>query len=208
VADNARKLIVRLYDHFGDDIFEVTDDSVIREVFHSVSSDTPLSRLKERIPEILASVNKFVTEKAGDDIIGYSREFRNPLKFVNILGSSIIRMGRDKNSARKKAWMYMRWMVREYPDLRIFDHFSPRDLFVPLDKNVARVAVSLGVLKSLNNPGWSEVVKVTEFARTLYPEDPAKVDDSFFLLGRQIKELKLPLSTESLKLLLNKLVPS
>jgi len=124
------------------------------------------------------------------------------------LGSSIIRMGRDKNSARKKAWMYMRWMVREYPDLRIFDHFSPRDLFVPLDKNVARVAVSLGVLKSLNNPGWSEVVKVTEFARTLYPEDPAKVDYSFFLLGRQIKELKLPLSTESLKLLLNKLVPS
>ncbi|RLI80300.1 hypothetical protein DRP04_08345 [Archaeoglobales archaeon] len=96
-----------------------------------------LSRLREKIPEILASVNRFVSEVAGGDLIGCSKRFGRPMDFVNVSAPSIVRMGKDKNSARKKAWMYMRWMVRDYPDLRIFDHFSPRDLFVPLDKNVA-----------------------------------------------------------------------
>ncbi|RLI82469.1 DUF2400 domain-containing protein [Archaeoglobales archaeon] len=204
VADNARKLIVRLYDHFGEGLFEITDEFIIREVFHRVSSDLPLSRLREKIPEILASVNRFVSEVAGGDLIGYSKRFRRPMDFVNIMAPSIVRMGKDKNYARKKAWMYMRWMARDYPDLRIFDHFSPRDLFVPLDKNVARVAVCLGVLSSLENLGWKEVVKVTEFARSLYPDDPARIDYPFFLLGREMNEKRLALTMQTLKELLKR----
>jgi len=198
-ADNARKLMVRLYDHFGDEVFEITDGSVLRKVFHDISSAIPLGRLREMIPEILASVNRFVREKASGDIIGYSRRFERPIEFVDVLARSIERMGRSKNSVRKKAWMYMRWMVRGYPDLRIFDHFSPRGLFVPLDKNVAKVAACLGLIPSskISNLGWKDVLRVTEFARKLYPDDPAKVDYPFFLLGRKMG--KLPLSAQTLK---------
>mgnify|MGYP000194444014 CR=1 FL=1 len=202
VADNARKLIVRLYDHFGEDLFEITDKSAIGEVFHRVSSDLPLSRLREKIPEILASVNRFVSEVAGGNLVRYSKRFGRPMDFVNIMAPSITRMGKNETSVRKKAWMYMRWMVRDYPDLKIFDHFSPKDLFVPLDKNVARVAICLGVLSSLENLGWKDVVRITEFARTLYPDDPAKVDYPFFLLGREIAKRKLPLTMQALKNLL------
>ncbi len=99
----------------------------------------------------------------------------------------------------------MRWMVRDYPDLRIFDHFSPKDLFVPLDGNVAKVAACLGLIPSnkisptgkISNLDWKDVLRVTEFARSLYPDDPAKVDYPFFLLGRKIENL--PLSAQTLK---------
>ena len=38
----------------------------------------------------------------------------------------------------------MRWMVRPQPDLQIYDHFLPEDLYVPLTKENANVAASLG----------------------------------------------------------------
>ncbi|MBW9219883.1 DUF2400 family protein [Methanothermococcus sp. SCGC AD-155-N22] len=203
-ADNARKLIVRFYQYFKENLFKITDRYIFEDILDYITADLSLGRLKRMIPEILASVNRFVMGRAKGDLISYSRMFQKPYNFVEEIGRNILRMGKSNNSVRKKSWMYMRWMVREHPDLRIFDHFSPRDLFVPLDRNVARVAVSLGVLKSTDNLNWEDVVKVTEFARTLYPEDPVKVDYPFFLLGREIRELKLPLNTENLKLLLKK----
>jgi len=204
VADNARILIAKLYEYFNEDLFKITDEYLLKNVLYNIGNNLSLSRLRGKIPEILTSVNRFVIREAGGDLINYSRMFQKPYDFVEQLGYNIPRMGKSKNSAKKKSWMYMRWMVRGYPDLRIFDHFSPKDLFVPLDKNVARVALSLRVIKSLNNLSWREVISITKFAKTLFPEDPAKVDYPFFLLGRKIRELNLSSSTESLKILLNK----
>jgi len=203
-SENARKLLVRFYQCFGEDLFRITDECVFKNVLDNVTADLSLGRLRGRIPEILAGVNRFVMERARGDLINYSRMFQKPYDFVEEIGTNIPRMGKSNKSARKKAWMYMRWMVRDYPDLRIFDHFSPEDLFVPLDRNVAKVAVCLGVLnknKSKNSLTWKDVVKVTEFARTLYPEDPAKVDYPFFLLGRDIRIVEEK-CTEKLKPLL------
>jgi len=100
------------------------------------------------------------------------------------------------SKVKKKAWMYMRWMVRDYPDLKIFDHFSPKDLFVPVDRNVLKAAIYLGIIpykKSLQ-PTWKDVEKITQFGRTLYPEDPVKIDYPLFLLGRELtkKDFKNP----------------
>lgn len=206
-ADNARKLLVRLYQHFGEDLFKITDEGIFRDVLDDITVDQFLGRIGWMIPEILASANKFVLERAGGDLINYSRGFQKPYYFVEEIGNNILRMGKSSRLVRKKAWMYMRWMVRDYPDLRIFDHFSPADLYVPLDRNVARVAVSLKILnrdKLKNNKKltWEDVVKVTEFARTLFPEDPAKVDYPFFLLGRKMSYRRLPLNKESLMSLL------
>ncbi|MBW9222783.1 DUF2400 family protein [Methanothermococcus sp. SCGC AD-155-C09] len=166
-------------------MFKITDMCIFKDVLDNITAGLPLGKLEEMIPEILASVNMFVMKKAVGDLINYSRMFQKPYNFVEVIGNNIPRMGKGKNYARKKSWMYMRWMVRGYPDLRIFDHFSPKDLFVPLDKNVARVALSLRVIKSLNNLSWREVISITKFAKTLFPEDPAKVDYPFFSLREE-----------------------
>lgn len=184
-SENARELLVRLYQHFDEDLFKITDMCIFKDVLDNITAGLPLGKLEEMIPEILASVNMFVMKKAVGDLINYSRMFQKPYNFVEVIGNNIPRMGKGKNYARKKSWMYMRWMVRGYPDLRIFDHFSPKDLFVPLDKNVARVALSLRVIKSLNNLSWREVISITKFAKTLFPEDPAKVDYPFFSLREE-----------------------
>lgn len=205
-ADNARKLIVNLYKHFDEKLFEITDESLLDKVLDNIS--LPLSRLKRKIPEILVSVNRFVDKKANGDLIKYSKEFHTPSDFVSQLGKNIVRMGKNKSSTRKKAWMYMRWMVRDYPDLRIFDHFSPKELFIPLDKNVARVAICCGEICCKKALNWRDVVKVTKFARRLYPNDPAKIDYPFFLLGKKLLEKNKgkPLNKQTLKNLLRELL--
>jgi hypothetical protein len=80
----------------------------------------------------------------------------------------------------------MRWMVRPTPDLRLWDHLSPSDLLIPVDRHVARVASALGLISSeqASNPRRGEVEAITAFARTLFPDDPARVDYAFFLWGR------------------------
>ncbi|RLI80299.1 hypothetical protein DRP04_08340 [Archaeoglobales archaeon] len=62
----------------------------------------------------------------------------------------------------------------------------------------------MGVLSSLENLGWKEVVKITEFTKSLYPNDPARIDYPFFLLGREIGERRLTLIRRSLEELLQK----
>jgi hypothetical protein len=85
--------------------------------------------------------------------------------------------------------MYLRWMVRGRPDLRLFNHLHTKDLFVPVDTNVARVAACLGRIPEthLNSLTWDDTVEVTNLARDLYPNDPARVDYPFFLLGRRLR---------------------
>lgn len=187
-ADNARKLMVRLYNSLGEKLFTIIDVAKIEEKFNYARIGLKLGMQYKLIPEILASVNEFVENMAGGDLIRFARAFHKPYDFVDVLGRYINRMGKTRSSARKKAWMYMRWMVRSYPDLRIFDNFSPKDLYVPLDRNVARVAAFLGILSLTENLGWTEVEKVTSFARKLYPDDPAKIDYPFFLLGRMLRQ--------------------
>jgi hypothetical protein len=80
-------------------------------------------------------------------------------------------------------------MVRNRPDLRLFDHFHPKDLFVPVDRNIARVAACFGRIPEdrLNSLTWKDTLDVTDLARSLFPEDPVKVDYPFFLLGRRLR---------------------
>lgn len=53
-------------------------------------------------------------------------------------------------------------MVREYPDLNIFNNFSPENLFIPLDKNIARVGKCLGIFETVSNLRWNDVVKILQ----------------------------------------------
>jgi hypothetical protein len=89
-------------------------------------------------------------------------------------------------------------MVRPQPDLQIYDHFSPEDLYVPLTRENANVATSLGLINAPWLSLWKDNQtaaearqKITNFAKTLFPQDPSKVDYPFFLLGRWLKQKTL-----------------
>jgi hypothetical protein len=80
----------------------------------------------------------------------------------------------------------MRWMVRSSPDLQIYDHLLPEDLYVPLTKENANVAASLGVIPSASPSLWRNEQtaaearqKVTAYAKSLFPQDPAKLTTPF-----------------------------
>ncbi|PYE52038.1 DUF2400 family protein [Deinococcus yavapaiensis] len=103
-------------------------------------------------------------------------------------------------SARKKLWMYLRWMVRPTPDLGVWRHVHPRDLRIPLDVNTMvvfrRLATAHCVRERLRaeglrfsgqeRPNAQDVETATAMARWWYPDDPACVDYPFFLRGREL----------------------
>src|SRR5205823_1091717 len=98
-------------------------------------------QIKRQVPRILSEANSFVRQHADGDFDGWARSFASPRAIVAELATKIYFQGRSGTETRKKMWMLMRWLVRPAPDLRLWDHLSPADLMVPVDRHVARFCV-------------------------------------------------------------------
>lgn len=171
-------------------LLDLSADDAMR-VHHVIEEEEGRGRLrgwqaKQHVPRILAEANQFVRNEAGGDFDAWARKFRKPAQVVERLAKGIYYQGAGSTEARKKMWMLMRWLVRPTPDLRIWVHFDPSDLMVPVDRHVARFAHVAGILDTMpaEGPFWSQVVQITDFARRMFPEDPARVDYAFFMWGR------------------------
>lgn len=80
----------------------------------------------------------------------------------------------------KKINMFMRWMVRkDYNDLGLWKSFSPTDLIIPLDTHVIKEAKRYGII--INGKGLSAALRITEYFKNIFPDDPIKGD--FILFG-------------------------
>jgi len=199
-SENARTLLINLHREFGATrLFDITKPHLFNEEIIKYGFYNYLGPRKEAISETLAAVNIFVKFKAERDLIRYSLKFAKPKDFVGELTKSIERM---RGIHRDKAWTYLRWMVRPEPDLEIFKQYSPEDLLVPLTKENVSVAISLGLIKSTipylwkdENAALNAQIKITEYAKRIFPGDPAKVDYPFFLLGRWLKRKNLNRNT-------------
>lgn len=90
----------------------------------------------------------------------------------------------SKGSACKRLCMFMRWMVRNdgIVDLGLWKQISPRDLIIPLDTHVHRVALDLGITRR-KQPDMRTAKEVTEFFAGIYPDDPALGDFALFGYG-------------------------
>jgi hypothetical protein len=198
--ENARNLLINLHKKFGTQrLFEITKPHLFNEEITKYSFYNYLGPHKETISETLAAINIFVKFKAEKDLIRYSLKFAKPENFVEELTRSIEQM---KGVQRYKAWTYMRWMVRPEPDLEIFKQYSPKDLLVPLTKENASVAISLGLIKYTTTYLWKDEytalktqLKLTEYAKRIFPYDPAKIDYPLFLLGKWLKRKNLNRNT-------------
>lgn len=91
----------------------------------------------------------------------------------------------EKGSAAKRLNLFLMWMVRKDRHgvhFGLWDGISPKDLMIPLDTHVGRVARSLGMLKRKTND-WRSVEELTAELRKMDPEDPCRFDFSLFGLG-------------------------
>jgi uncharacterized protein (TIGR02757 family) len=90
-----------------------------------------------------------------------------------------------RRSTCKRLNMFLRWMVRQDDngvDFGLWQHIHPRQLLMPLDVHVERVARRLGLLQR-KQVDWQAVLELTEQVRRFDPEDPVKYDFALFGMG-------------------------
>ncbi len=193
--ENARMLLSYLHAALGNSLFEIKKAHLFEEEIVKAYFYNNLGPNKKAASEILASVNLFIRTKAERNLLTYAQKFTKPKDFIEDLSQNIPALS---GPHKDRAWSYMRWMVRPQPDLQIYDHLLPEDLYVPLTKENANVAASLGIISYASPSLWRDEQtsaqarqRLTDFAKRLYPHDPAKVDYPFFLLGRWLKQKSL-----------------
>jgi hypothetical protein len=192
--ENARMMLVYLNQALGGRFFEIKKAHLFEEELVKADFYNDLGPNKKAASEILAQINLFVHIKADNNLLKCSQRFRKPNDLIEYLTQNIPAFN---GPHKDRAWLYMRWMVRSEPDLQIYDHLLPADLYVPLTKESVNVASSLGIIPS-GATVWRDEQseaearqKLTDYAKRLFPCDPAKVDYPFFLLGRWLKHKPL-----------------
>ena len=74
----------------------------------------------------------------------------------------------------------LRWVVRKSPvDLGIWTIIHPTELYIPLDAHVAKMAHRLGIT-TRKTEDWKMVQQVTNYMKTIFPDDPCRGDFALF----------------------------
>jgi len=88
----------------------------------------------------------------------------------------------ERGSTCKRLNMFLRWMVRRDAagvDFGQWTQIQPRQLLIPLDVHVERVARRLGLLQRPQTD-WKAVLELTENLRAFDAGDPVKYDFALF----------------------------
>ena len=87
-------------------------------------------------------------------------------------------------SPQKKLNMFLRWMIRKESevDFGIWDSFDRRDLLIPLDTHVCRVAYLLG-LTDAETFSLKNARNITAALAEVFPDDPCLGDFALFGSG-------------------------
>lgn len=90
-----------------------------------------------------------------------------------------------RGSTCKRLCMFLRWMSRKDDkgvDFGIWTKIHPKQLMIPMDVHVERVAKKLGLL-TRKQRDWKAVIELTEQLRQFDENDPVKYDYTLFGLG-------------------------
>ena len=95
-----------------------------------------------------------------------------------------VAFGHAPNSAAKRLAMFMRWMVRDdgIVDLGIWKSISKKDLIIPLDTHVHKMALELGITRR-KSADLKTAMEITEYMKTVFPDDPLLGDFALFGYG-------------------------
>lgn len=207
-AESVRDLVKALYNELGDDLLTIhkVPPSQYELVLEKFRAHAPGWRIRKKIPSILCSASRFIEEAEKDGgLVEWGRRQPSVGAAAEKIATGIFHMGKDRQGARKKTWMFMRWMVRSEPDIGVWNPpLSPVDLCVPLDRNTGKAFSDLvqvspfkdlvmekgirfkwKIPKKIMESNRKNVECVTEVARWIFPDDPAQVDYAFFCYGRR-----------------------
>lgn len=111
------------------------------------------------------------------DIDGYFKDS----SYLDILKNSF---GFNENSSAKRLAMFMRWMVRNdgIVDLGLWHGISSKDLIIPLDTHVHKMALELGITKR-KTTDIKTAQEITNYFKIIFPEDPCLGDFALFGFG-------------------------
>ena len=90
-----------------------------------------------------------------------------------------------KKSHCKRLNMFLRWMVRsdnKGVDFGLWKNIRSKDLIIPIDLHVCRVAIQLGLMRA-QPLQWKTAVELTEKLKKFDPDDPVKYDFALFGMG-------------------------
>lgn len=92
---------------------------------------------------------------------------------------------KGKNSANKRIYMFLRWMVRadSKVDKGFWLWFSPSDLIIPLDTHVMQESVRLGLIPEKSACSIKTAKLLTDKLKEIWKDDPCKGDFALFGLG-------------------------
>ena len=138
-AEHVRDLMRALYDSLGDDLLRLHDIQL--ENYQSVLDQFKGSNCKiwSSVPKILSSASKLIEKtKEHGGFVERGKAQKSTLQAANRLANNIYYMGKRPGGARKKVWMFLRWMVRPSPDVGIWSTLDASELRVPLDTNTGR----------------------------------------------------------------------
>lgn len=227
-ARNIRLLLDHLYGTFGKQLYSILEPATltfeIKKFALQIQNLDSLGPKKGHIAHVIASVNKFIKQEANGDLLEYSAKLHQRKNTLQQLAKKLsfgIKNMKGQNKA--KVWLYLRWMVRGSPDLHLFE-FDPEDLVIPLTTPKLRVAAALNIIDDetlafelaakqrpqkwfSNTEEFEEAQnKLTNYARKLFPKDPAKVDFPFFILGTWLEDADLTPTTleKALKFFISK----
>lgn len=90
----------------------------------------------------------------------------------------------NTKSACKRLCMLCRWLVRNdgIVDLGIWNKCEPKDLIIPVDTHVYRIALDLGIT-SRKQADMQTAIEITDYLKTIFPNDPSIGDFALFGFG-------------------------
>lgn len=90
----------------------------------------------------------------------------------------------SRNTSAKRIAMFLRWMVRNdgIVDLGLWKTIDSKDLIIPLDTHVHRMALELGITKR-KTTDIKTAREITDYFKTIWPNDPCLGDFALFGYG-------------------------
>ena len=102
----------------------------------------------------------------------------------NLLGGETMIPTSASFSANKRVNMFLRWMVRDNSpvDLGLWTTLNKKRLIVPCDTHSLASAKELGIISKVDETR-RVAFKITEFAKEIFPNDPARLDFALYGYG-------------------------
>lgn len=104
--------------------------------------------------------------------------FKNPMDGLKCL------LLFNRESCAKRIALFLRWMVRKdgIVDLGLWKTIDSKDLIIPLGTHVHKMALELGITKR-NTTDIKTAQEITDYFKTIWPNDPCLGDFSLFGYG-------------------------